>query len=667
VTRAAYQDWLYAIEWLRTEQRERGQEVRPLPARGTWLLLADRTGTSAHLSAQLRDRGYRCIQALAGDRYACLGPDLYELDAQDPASFQRLLQDALGADGRLDGAVHLCSLDAAVAQDTTSETLERDCRRGTLSALYLAKALLMKGWRDVPPLSLVTRGVHALGAPQAALAVSSAPLWGFGRTLALEHPELRCLRIDLGPIASDDDASALLGELLWRDGESDIALRDSGRHVGRLRRTAAPAQAAQRVASGPDAQGRDSTAPSDRPAVRADGAYLITGSRHPLGLAAAEWLVAQGARHLVLVDREVVADASSPAAISALRQAGARVLSLAADVGQPGEAARALAAIDSWALPLRGVLHLEEIIDDSTVFALDAKRLWKVMAAKAQGAWNLHTLTRDRSLDWFVLGSSFASVLGSPGQANYAAASAFLDGLAQYRRASGLCGLSINWGDFHEEGAPSAAAGARFYRGIDPITPSQGVEILGRLLSMDTPQVGALKLNLRHWVEYYPVAASSPLLSELQRESVAAPQGPAAASPFHEILAQARPEDRQALLERHICEQLGLTLHQDVSRISPQAPLRSLGLDSMMAMELRNRLESSLNLKLSSSLLFTHTDIVSLAKHALAAMGFAASAPAAPASERTDIWTTIERDIDQMSDDEAESLLLESIQAAAIN
>ena len=662
-----YTDWLYAVEWSQTEPRALKQETRSTPTRGTWLLLSDRSGTGSRLSALLCERGYRCIQALAGDRYAPLGPDLYQLDPRDAGSFQRLLREAFAAD-QPGGVAHLWSLDGAAPEDTTVETLERDQGRGTVSALYLAQALLLQGWRDVPPLSLVTRGAHAVGAPRAAVNLSQAPLWGLGRTLALEHPELRCVRIDLSPVASAREDLALLGELLSRDGESDVALREEGRHVARLRRMPGPAKAAGAIESARATQDPVGTAPgSAPPAVRADGAYLITGGRHPLGLAAAEWLVAQGARQVVLVDREGTPDTGSPA-IAAMRQAGVHLLCMQADVGQRSGALRALAAVDSRALQLRGILHVEEILDDCSLLALDGERLGRVMAPKAQGAWNLHALTLDRSLDWFILCSSAASLLGYPEQANYAAASAFLDALAQYRRARGLCALSINWGGFRELGtmSPGADTDQRPYRGIEALKPAEGAEILGRLLGHEAPQLGVLKLNLRHWIEFYPAASSSPLLSELRRDSAVAQQRTAEASQLRELLSRTRQEDRQGLLEAHICEQLSLTLHQDVSRISPLVPLRSLGLDSMMAMELRNRLESSLNLKLSSSLLFTYSHVTALAKHALSELGFAASesGPVAEVSEPAEPWTGIEQTIAQMSDDEAESLLLESIRAA---
>ena len=595
---------MYALAWRQRELVPEAPAPRGASSPGAFLLLTDRGETGAALAALLEERGEACVRVLPGERYACLAPGLYEVDPADPKAFRALLRDAFGSARPCRGVVHLWSLDATAAAETTLESLEADHRLGTLSALFLAQALVQAGWRDAPRLLLATRGAQAVGAEAAPVAVAQAPAWGLGRTLAMEHPELGCTRVDLSPTRGTGEAAALLRELLSRDGEDQIALRAEGRYVARLSRSDLGVGSALDVG------------------LRAEGSYLITGGLGGLGLVAARWMVRQGARHLVLVGRSGASEAAL-AAIRELEEAGAEVLVVPADVSRRTEVERVLAEIDQRLPPLRGIVHAAGILDDRTVLELSAERFASVRAPKVEGAWNLHALTLDRPLDFFVLYSSSASLLGSPGQGNYAAANAFLDALAHERRRLGLAGLSINWGPFAEVGLAAAQQnrGERLsYRGMGSLTPALGVEVLGRLLSGEQTQVGVLDLDLRQWLEFYPSVAGAPLWSELLREGSRARPTAREASRLREALAQAAPGARPALLEAHIGEELGRVLRLPASRIDRLSAFSSLGVDSLMSLELRNRLESSLGLKLSATLLFTYPNLSSLAEHLLGAM-----------------------------------------------
>ncbi|XXX73809.1 acyltransferase domain-containing protein [Sorangium sp. So ce134] len=641
--------WLYGVAWRRKDHAPGAPGALPP---GAWVLLGDRGGTADALASLLRERGQRCVRIAAGDGYARLEPDRYAVDPADPGALLAALRDAFAGRPSPRGALHLWSLDAAAAQETTAETLAADQALGAPSALRLAQALVRMGWRDTPKLWLVTRGAQAAGAGAAAVSVAQAPLWGLGRTLSVEHPELACARVDLRPdgggAGAMEDALALLRELASPDGEGDVALRSSGRHVARLSRAAPEGQRGAARLGG-------------------EGAYLIAGGLGEVALSAAAWMAAQGARHLVLAAEDDTPTPALQSAREALEAAGAAVRVVRADVSRPADVARVLAEIERSAPPLRGVLLAPEALEGGAALELDAARLRDGLVRRALGAWNLHamTRTRERGLDLFVLYASGASLLGYPGQAADAAASALLDALAQHRRASGLRALSIDWGDLAARG-PAAEEQRPSHRGIGGFTPAQAVEALERALAADAPQIGAIDLNLRQWVEFYPSAAGAPLLSELLREDRRAE---AAAEParsrLRAALESARPEQRAAVVEQHVREELGRSLRQDASRIQRLAPFRSLGLDSLMAIELRNRLESSTGLKLSAALLFTYGDVASLSEHLLSELGPAPgpveAAERAPAAAPADPWSGMEEEIARMSDDRAEELLLQSI------
>ncbi|AKQ65467.1 Malonyl CoA-acyl carrier protein transacylase [Myxococcus hansupus] len=352
--------------------------------------------------------------------------------------------------------------------------------------------------------------------------------------------------------------------------------------------------------------------------LRGDGTYLVTGGLGGLGFEVAKWLVEQGAGHLVLLGRDASLSPAQQADVAALKAQGARVRVMAADVSDRAQLGRAFAELARGPAPLRGVIHAAGVLDDGVLLQQTVERFRRVMAPKVLGAWNLHVLTRDAPLDFFVLYSSAASLFGAPGQGNYVAANAFLDALAHHRRELGLPGLSINWGPFSEVGLAAAQAnrGERLaQRGSDSLTPAEGNAILGRLLDGGVTQMAVMPLELRQWVEFYPRAKSAPWLSEL------VPAGSASGAPgatdvaLLETLRLATPREARVALESFVRAQLGRVLRLDSARIDVEAPLQSLGLDSLMGLELRNRLASGLGLSLPASLIWKHPTLDALCVH----------------------------------------------------
>ncbi len=354
--------------------------------------------------------------------------------------------------------------------------------------------------------------------------------------------------------------------------------------------------------------------------LRADGTYLVTGGLGGLGLSVAKWMVEQGAGHLVLVGRDTALTPEQQAAVAALEATGARVRVARADVSDRTQLARVLSESSEGAPPLRGIIHAAGVLDDGVLVQQTVERFRRVMAPKVLGGWNLHVLTREAPLDFFVLYSSAASLFGAPGQGNYVAANAFLDALAHHRRALGLPGLSINWGPFSEVGLAAAQAnrGARLaQRGSDSLTPAEGNALLGRLLDGDVTQMAVMPLELHKWVEFYPRARSSPWLSELVPASSGAGSGGAKDVALLETLRTATQQEARVALERFVREQLARVLRLDSARIDPEVPLQGFGLDSLMGLELRNRLESGLGLSLPVSLIWKHPTLAALCEHLL--------------------------------------------------
>jgi NADP-dependent 3-hydroxy acid dehydrogenase YdfG/acyl carrier protein len=397
-------------------------------------------------------------------------------------------------------------------------------------------------------------------------------------------------------------------------------------------------------------------------AVRKDASYLISGGLGGLGLSVAGWLAAQGAGQLVLLSRSGIKSAEQLAAVDALRAAGTQVVLPEVDVADRAGVESLLSKQSPSWLPLRGVIHAAGVLDDGLLMQQTAERFAYVMRPKVHGAWNLHELTRFRPLDFFVMYSSAAGLLGSPGQGNYAAANTFLDALAQKRRAEGLPGLSIDWGAFSEVGlAADRARGERLaVRGMRSLTPAEGLHVLSGLIGASEAQIGVVPLNLRQWGAFHQVALASPRLLELRRASAA--EGPKEGdSELLTRLRSAPPASRAALIAERLRGQVAQVMRVPEGRLELDTPLSSLGLDSLTGLELRNRVETLFGIKVPATLLWTYPTLLALS-------GQLAKSIAGPGDEPTDMPQSppeAQKDLVAFANEEALFALLDESLARA--
>jgi acyl transferase domain-containing protein/NADPH:quinone reductase-like Zn-dependent oxidoreductase len=355
--------------------------------------------------------------------------------------------------------------------------------------------------------------------------------------------------------------------------------------------------------------------------LRPDATYAITGGLGGLGLATARWMVREGARHLVLFGRQAPS-AAARAQIAELRTAGVEVMLAKADVVDTSQLAIILDEIQTSMPPLRGLVHAAGVIDDGMLSELTMERFASVMAAKVRGALNLHALTRATPLDFFVMFSAGAGLLGSPGQGNYAAANGFLDALAHVREMRGLPGLSIDWGVWSGIGMAAGVDEQHQRRwsamGLATIDEAEGVQMLQEALySGERPQVVAVPL-----IRSKLPKGGSPFLSEIASAEVGVTPG-VAAGELSRRLGEETPEGRPALMIGFLSAQLNRILALGSGhKLDPRRSIVEMGMDSLMAMELRNRLLATLNVRLSVTDLLKGPSVQELSAIILGAMDF---------------------------------------------
>jgi acyl transferase domain-containing protein/acyl carrier protein len=395
--------------------------------------------------------------------------------------------------------------------------------------------------------------------------------------------------------------------------------------------------------------------------IRSDATYLISGGMGALGLSVAEGLARAGARRLILMGRRVPSPSAS-GRITALREQGAEVRTVTGDVSSQDDVIRVLGAVDS-SHPLRGVVHAAGVLDDGVMLQQSWERFDRVLAPKVSGAWHLHAGTRSTPLDFFVLFSSVASVLGSAGQGSYGAANAFMDGLAYIRRSEGLPAISINWGAWADGGMASALGEADKRRwasiGMEAIQPLQGVHAMLDVLASATPQVTVMPISWRGYAEGLGDRRVPPLVRDLVR-AVGLPQPAQSAGSrrgekdLAARLAGTSLARRPAVLLAFVTEQAIKALGLPASfPLDPNQGLRDVGLDSLMSIELRNRLQEAVGQPLPATLAFDFPTAGAIAAHlSTQVLKLAVHRPAETAAVEAGV-----QELADLSDNEAEELL----------
>ncbi|WP_421671939.1 type I polyketide synthase [Saccharopolyspora spinosa] len=565
--------WRYRISW-----HERADLPDPSLS-GTWLVVVPEGWSASRqvlrFNEMFEERGCPAV--------------LFELAGHDEEALAQRFRSLPVASGGISGVLSLLALDESPSSPNAA------LPNGALNSLVLLRALRAA---DVSaPLWLATCGGVAVG--DVPVNPGQALVWGLGRVVGLEHPAWWGGLVDV-PCLLDEDARERLSVVLAGLGEDEIAVRPGGVFVRRLERAGA-------------ASGAGSV-------WRPRGTVLVTGGTGGLGAHVARWLAGAGAEHVVLTSRRGAAAPGAGDLRAELEALGARVSITACDVADRDALAEVLATIPDDC-PLTAVMHAAGVVEVGDVASMCLTDFVGVLSAKAGGAANLDELLADVELDAFVLFSSVSGVWGAGGQGAYAAANAYLDALAQQRRARGLVGTAVAWGPWAGDGMAAGEGGAQLRRaGLVPMAADRALLALQGALDRDETSLVVADMA---WERFAPVFAMSrrrPLLDELPEAQQAladaenTTDAADSAVPLPRLAGMAAAERRRAMLDLVLAEASIVLGHNGSDPVGPDRAFQELGFDSLMAVELRNRLGEATGLSLPATLIFDYPSPSALAE-----------------------------------------------------
>ncbi|MBD2522068.1 type I polyketide synthase [Nostoc sp. FACHB-133] len=639
IAQKSLHDWLYEIKW----QSKVLQPSIQATAMGHWLILADHSAIAVELAELIEQSGQTCKLVFASQEYH--RQDLEQL-------FKNCAKEQ-----EWRGVIYLWGIDSTLTDKTSA------------SFPALLQALVAAELSQQPKLWLVTRGCVPVELKPGELSIAQTPLWGLGRTLAVEHPDLWGGLIDLDPGTSLVEQASSLWTEINHPTEEQVAFRAGQRYVPRLLRY----------------QPSFSVEPIK---IKSNATYLITGCFDDIHVNLASWLIEKGAEHLVLMGEGEPASEICDR-LKQMHAINPTVVLFNFSSSKSEQVANVFQYIEDKLPSLSGIIHTEGIHEDSILLHQTRDGFGRVLAAKVTGAWNLHILTQEIPLDFFVMFSSALCLLGSPGQGNYAAANAFVDALAHYRQSLGLPALSVNWAPWGHQDNPIVRRWATW--GVDTIDWQQSLKILEQLLTENVAQVAVMPVQWSKFTQAFPRgkkeaegqrgwgaegkengllptregAYNENIFSALlvHPESLLSSQPKSSpASQLYERLENAPPGRRKDLIFEAVQGEVAKVLRMKSAQVDGKKPFNTMGMDSLTAVELRNALMELLKVTLPATLVFEYPSLESLSEYLaeLVILKIPSSATKELPTAPSKINLAVEQ-MEQFSEDELEALLAQEL------
>ena len=639
---ASIQDLLYQTQWQLKPRHQKTSNRELLEKSGSWLIFTDTGGVGEILANLLQQQGQHCISIRAESN---------KLNPSKPKDFHRLCQEiAAQSELSLKGIIYLWSLDVPKSDELNAEELERAQTLNCGSVLHLLQALVEQ--QQLPKFWLVTR--EAVPVNSDISGIAQAPLWGLGKVIALEHPELWGGMLDLDSDATprlfktlenahqDSDrslvevADRLLTEIVDARQEEQIAWREGKRYVARL----VPCQPKK----------------SRKVSIHSNATYLITGGLGALGLKVAQWLADSGAENIVLTSRSGASERNADA-VAEIGQKGAKIVIARADVASERDMTELFKKLEFSLPPLKGIFHAAGVAQYQALKDIDLDTFNAVLRPKVLGTWILEQLSANIELDFFVGFSSIASVWGSKGQAHYAAANTFIDAMAHYRAGLNKPATTINWGPWADGGMAIEEFQTLMTRmGVKTLPPDKGLIALEYLLGSSSPQTTVANIDWTLFKRIYEARGERSLLANIEAQTPPDAEKEDSTSEILRQLSEANQSDRYNFLTVFLQKEVGAVLGLEASRLPDlHRGFFDLGMDSLMVVELIKRLEKAFDTSLSATLMFELPTIRDLVDYVgKEVLGWKIDEPDPEVEPESELATDL-TDIEQLSEDEVEA------------
>ncbi len=610
-------------------------------ANENYLIFADEKGLGEKLASRLKASGNECSLVYASNRYNQLNHWHYAIAPTEIDDYKKIIQTINNKSKQpISRILHLWSLDVLPNKDISTETLKITQIKGIGTLVNLAKAMLSLD--TVAKVKIITKFSQAVLENEKTTLLSSL-IWGFGRVLSLELPQYWDGLIDLDNNDLKNENSLIFDLIQVKHSEDHIAIRHNECYVPRLNE--------EKLSNNKKLQ------------INKNESYIITGGTGWLGLHATEWLGKRGANNIYLISRkQPSSDKVKKIEILKKKFKTSNIINIQADVCDFKNLSALFKQLKLEKSPIKGIIHAAGISDNKTINNLTYKDIEQTTSAKTIGSWNLHNLSKEMDLSFFVTYSSISSVWGSASQAPYAAANHFLDALSAYRKAIGLKSTNINWGPWSGGGMTSSKNLEKLsIRGIKPVTPEMGEQALDQINNFTGNQNIIANINWQTFMPLYELSGKRSILalfaSNNTEEYIEDKTKNTAKSETLTNIENSLSEERKPLLVSYLKKEVASLLEfESTYSIDSEKGFSEMGIDSLMAVELKNTLDANFAIKLPLTIVFEYPNINLLADYILNELFNCDNAKNKIIFEENDTEIN-EKNIHQFSENELEKLI----------
>ena len=579
----------YDIQWFPQQQ-----EKRNTVEADKWLVFTDEGVLSQKILAKLQtDSNAELIKVSRGDQYQELSKNEYIINPSSKADFQELSESILKGKAALGYKIlYLWAYDNPFQEKSSAKQVLDNQVETTVSLLHLIQSPLMDE-RMVKGFYVVTHLAQKLS-DQVTISLPQAAVWGLMKSFILEHGEFNTVLIDNTNTFSEEDIDHIYEELTTDTQENLIAFNQGSRYVARLINQSLE-KAHTKVILDPEVS------------------YLITGGYSALGKQITRWIIERNGKQIFWLGRKGLTP-SLKQEIHELEKLGATIKVLKGDVAKHKVLHKHVEDIQKSGYPLKGIFHAAGVLDDGILLKQDRKKFEQVMQSKVAGAWNLHLVSEKLNLDHLVFFSSAAALIGSPGQANYSAANAFLIGMSHYRKSLGLPCHSISWGPWEGEGMAAKMNLKVSTNGLKKIKPRQAFEALDDFLFTERAHIGFMPIDKNAISKSFK---SWPFLTHLVGSEINKPNKKESNSILLSKINEAKETEKLSIIEDYITTKVQHVLGLDAGNLDRERGFAEMGLDSMMVIELKNTIQTDLQIEVSTNALFNYANVKELSQYLL--------------------------------------------------